>query len=165
MVRVYNISTKKPTAPTFVIMTMPLVIITMVFMFGLSVWRGVVSGIGDISFVIPMIVGISLMLYGIFCDGYFNYYEDGKIEIKNDYVIWSYHLNSNIVSSSDRSVTITINDITKLKIKKSQVIVWGRITKKAPFKKQSNIDKCTISVDCSDRDNIIESIKSLVKEM
>ena len=150
---------KLRTAPAWVIFTMPLVALVMVIggiMLIVSLIRGGFSVVGCVLLCLGIV-------WSVFSEYFFNFYEGLKISFKPQNFIIEYGLNSSVVASSSKKVSITVSKVKKVKLKGRKVVVYGDIFKKSPFKKDERLSKVEIPTDFQDKkDVIITKIKDYI---
>jgi hypothetical protein len=142
--------------PAWVILTMPLVFVALVGSIILCAWCGfhdkTVSVVGVILLVLSL-------FWSIFSEYFYDYYEGCKICFNEKNFSYEYNLNGSVVSSSSRRVVITVNSITDYKIKGSKILIWGDITKKAPFKNKEVVKKVELPINfAEEKVEIIDKI-------
>lgn len=122
----------------------------------------------DIGFLIlgkeKLIYGailLGIIIFGIFTDTYYNYYECAKISFDRNKVIFEYKLNSNLMGN--QGVKINIKDIKKIKFKRNKAVVYGDIVKKQPMTKSKTLTKVEIPTNFGrDTDKVLENLKTYV---
>lgn len=111
-----------------------------------------------------VILGFVAFWY-IFSERYFNYYEGVQIEFKPNSFEYEYRLNSDIVGSG-KKVVITARNVTKVRICGRKAVVYGDITKKAPFKKISTLKRVRIMIDFgNDREILVTKLNELERRV
>lgn len=145
-------------APTWVIMTMPIAVIGLVI-------SGIITLVslirGGIS-VVSLIVFALCLVWGIFSDIYFDYYEGCKISFNPNCFVVEYNLNSSVIASSSKKVRIDVRNVKKLKVKGKKAVVWGDITKATPFKNGEKLKKIEIPINFKEQDVVVGKIKECI---
>lgn len=107
------------------------------------------------------IVLISIAIFGVFSDTYYNYYECAKISFDRNKVVFEYKLNSNLMGN--RGVKVSIKDIEKIKFKRNKAIIYGNVVKKQPMTKPKTLNKIEIPTNFGkDTDKVLENLKTYV---
>lgn len=144
--------------PAWVIYTMPLVLILMVVSVVLMV-----SGFRGTSGYVGLILFLLSFFWSIYSDKLFSMYENCRITFKKDCVVYQYDLNRSVMPSSNVTTTITISEISKIKVKRKSIVVKGRISRRAPLKKEVQIKKVELPIDFVERSEIVDKLKERVK--
>lgn len=113
---------------------------------------------------IPIVIAIAIIVYGTFCDLYYNYQEMCSIKIlkglekdSKNKIVYQYMLNDSITSSSNCVSTVKISSIKKVAKRGKKIEIHGDISIKRPMQKSKNISKIKINGD-----NYNESINSII---
>lgn len=104
------------------------------------------------------IVFISIVIFGIFSDNYYNYYECAKLSFERNKIIFEYKLNDTLMGN--QGVKVTIKDIDKIKFKRKKAIIHGDIIKKQPMMKSKSLSKIEIPTNFGEnREKVITRLK------
>lgn len=158
---------KKHNASVGVILVSPVILVALIvgFIFGVFGVLGLLDIITtDVTF--NLLVSGVLIIIGVIwdciCKYYYNFYENCKLDIKNNSIIYTYDLNGSIIASSDITTKVTVKTLKKFKLKgKSSIILYGDIIKKAPLKKNKNLSKIELPIDFKERNEIIEKLNKI----
>lgn len=142
-------------APSVVIMTMPVVVITLV----LSLIFLTIQFIRGESWVVAAIVATTCSLWGIFCDLFFTFNERCRIDIKNDYIEYKYDLNSEVIASSNKTCTVRIKNLRKYRVFGKYITFYGDITIDRVFKKRQSLKKIKLPINFSEKSDILRLIQ------
>lgn len=106
--------------------------------------------------------GLALLLYlhGVFSDYYYNWYEGVSYEIADKSIVYSYNLNECAMTSNTK-VVIKVLSIDKYKVKGKKVQLWGTFKKKAPMKKEIELNKIQLQIDLKEKDEILVAFDNL----
>lgn len=144
--------------PAWVIYTMPLVFILMLVSVVLMV-----SGFRKTTGYIGLVLFLLSFFWSIFSDKIFSMYENCRVLFKEDCVVYKYDLNRSVMPSSNVTTTVTLSEISKIKVKRKTIVVKGRISRRAPLKKEVQIKKVELPIDFVERSEIVNKLKERVK--
>lgn len=116
----------------------------------------VISGICKNKTLCLIFIGIEILcgILIVFFDYFFTWYYSAELMLNNKSIIYK---KTTVAPDNQNIVTYKINHITKLKKKKNNLIIYGDITIKAPYKKEKGINKCVI-FDYQSTDKNIENL-------
>lgn len=144
--------------PAWMIYSMPLVLVVMVVSFIVTIVNfGTVIG-----WIFLGVFTLSL-IWSIISDKIFSLYENCRISFKKDSIIYEYELNKSVMPSSNVTTTVTIKDISKVKVRGKSVVIKGSILRRAPLKKPVEVRKVELPIDFKEREAIIEKLKERIK--
>ncbi len=148
---------KLHTVPTKVISTMPIFIFVMFISIIISIVLFCKKNIsaGCIWFG----VAFACWLWGKFVDIFFEFKKNYKIEFQKSQFKVTYDLDSQIYSSKDHKVTVTIKEIEKFHKRRNKVVIFGSITTKKPKQGTKEIKKYVLDLKgFDDCDTIIKKL-------
>ena len=122
--------------PGIVVWTMPLFVILMVGCGVAFVITLLTSRTFGIVQTILFIVAVLSWAWGEFVDKFYNFQENLRYEVKNKSLVCRYELAGSVIPTSNKTVTIKIKDVTKIKRKKNGFKVVGDLTESRPFSKE-----------------------------
>ena len=145
--------------PAWVIYSMPLVFGVMVLCFVITIinFRKIS---GQISFGIL----VFCFLWSILSDKIYSMYENCRITFKKDCVVYTYDLNRSVMPSSNVTTTVTISEISKIKVKRNMIVLKGRIIRRAPLKGETRLSKIELPINFKEKDIIVEKLKERVSD-
>lgn len=136
-----------------------LIIVSLIYVF-VSILTHSTDSVG---FLVFAVIAIVCIVHGTFCDYFYNWYENVRYEINNNKISYYYNLNE-CALSSNREVRIQIVSLTKFKLKgKKKVVLFGKFTKKAPLRNTKELNKITLQIDLTERDDIIKAFESIIE--
>lgn len=91
-------------------------------------------------------------------------YENCRITFKKDCVVYNYDLNKSVMPSSNVTTTITISEISKIKVKRNMIVLKGRIIRRAPLKGETRLSKIELPINFKEKDIIVEKLKERVSD-
>lgn len=154
---IYRDESKLHKVPDWVIYTMPLVLLFTI-VFGIIIVLNFISGTINYSIVSLFLVCI---IWGKFVDLFFNFYNNCRYDFSTKSVVYRYDLSSSILSQTNCTVKIEVFKITKLRVRKKSVTVWGTISKTAPRQATKTLNKVDLRLDFKERDLILEKLYTL----
>lgn len=106
--------------------------------------------------------GIALILYlhGVFSDHYYNWHEGVCYEVGNDYIVYTYNLNECAMTSNTK-VTIKVLSVESYKVKGKKIQLRGTFRKKAPMKKEIELNKVLLQIDLKEKNEILVALDKL----
>lgn len=156
---------KKRYCPTLVIVTMPLFIIGMVLGAVVVIVNTIqfVQGSTEIYYWAFILFGICA-LWGIIAEFIYEYKMFCTISFKPGYFVYQYKLNSSVVASNNATTSYQITELSKIKVSNKYIKIWGKIQRRAPFKKPTDLKKVVLPFDNFDKsDEILAEINKFKK--
>lgn len=135
----YKVVSRKPYTPAFIIYSMPCVMLAMVVL--------IIFALVNKSILLA-ILSLLCLCWGSFVDVFFNFQEYGEIGTEHKKLIFNYKLNSSVMVNS--SIKCTINKITKYKIRRKSIVLYGDIVRTQKCRKNKSLNKLVINVDSKD---------------
>ena len=114
------------------------------------------------SSLILAVLGVLSLVWGIFSDIYFNFYENCKFTfIGKGTCIYEYDLNKDIVGNNNHA-RVVIKSVRKIRFKRNECTIYGDIVVKKPRKKDIITSKYSCMINCSDdKQKFVSELKKL----
>ena len=147
--------------PSWVIYTMPLFVVLMFIGFVIVGFRGFKGNFFTSTTYIWSAISVVALIWGIFVDNYFNFYENCRYTFNKDIVKYEYDLNSDIVGSR-KTVSIRIKSLEKIKVRGKKAILFGTFIQSKPRQADTEINKIAVQIDFSEKEEILNRLKNMI---
>lgn len=154
---IYRDESKLHNVPDWVIYAMPLVLL-LELVLGVIIVLNFMLGTINYYMVSSFLLCI---IWGKFVDLFFNFYNNCRYDFSTKSVVYRYDLSSSILPQTNCTVKIEVFKITKLRVRKKSVTVWGTISKTAPRQATKTLNKVDLRLDFKERDLILEKLYTL----
>lgn len=129
-----TLNTGKPSIPSGLICTIPIATLVSLGLF--------ITYLAT-KMTWSLVSAAVLFLLCFLTDYIFEFHGNSMVEVKDARLVWHYDLDSSLMGSNCH-VTVTSKSIMRVKAYGQHVTIYGRFIKKAPRKKDSELNKITI---------------------
>lgn len=109
------------------------------------------------------VLGVLSLIWGIFSDIYFNFYENCKFTFTGKGIcIYEYDLNKDIVGKNNHA-RVVIKSVRKIRFKRNECTIYGDIVVKKPRKKDTITTKCSCMINfADDKQKLVSELRKLM---